>query len=79
MKNRFWTILSRIMKHEKTQGTLYKASQGFLTYCANDLNIYFAPKRSIETNISENSCFHDERIFGPFSLVLSSVTNLNDL
>ena len=31
------------------------------------MNLYLAPKRSIETNISNNSCFHDERSFWPFS------------
>ena len=32
-------------------------------FCANDMNIYLAPKRSFESNISKNICFHDERCF----------------
>ena len=37
----------------------------FDIYCAKDMNIYLAPKRSIETNFSRNSGFHDERSFWP--------------
>ena len=37
----------------------------FDIFCANDLNIYLAPKRSTETNISKNSSFHNERSFWP--------------
>ena len=40
------------------------------------MHIYLEPKRSIETNISRNSSFHDERSFWHNFLVLSSVTNL---
>ena len=29
------------------------------------MNIYLGPTRWIETNISKNSCFHDERSFWP--------------
>ena len=29
------------------------------------MNLYVAPKTSIETNISKNSCFHNERSFWP--------------
>ena len=29
------------------------------------MNIYLGPKRSIWTNLSKNSCFHDERSFWP--------------
>ena len=29
------------------------------------MNICLGPKRSIETNISRKSCFHDERSFWP--------------
>ena len=37
----------------------------FDNYGANDMNIYLAPKRSFETNIWKDSCFHDETSFWP--------------
>ena len=40
-----------------------RAHTVFRHFCANDMNIYVAPKSSFETNISKNSCFHDERSF----------------
>ena len=44
------------------------------------MNLYLAPKRSIETNISKNSCFHDERSFWPvFPCILECVNSQGTL
>ena len=64
VKKRFWPIFSRNIPHDKCRGTFYKGPQVVLTIsCANDMNIYLAPKRSTETNISKYRCFHIERYF----------------
>ena len=38
---------------------------GFENCFANANNISVGPKRSIETDISKNSCFHDDKRFWP--------------
>ena len=40
--------------------------------------IFLGAKWSIGTNISQNISFHDDKNFGPFFLVLSSVTYLKE-
>ena len=66
VKKGFWLISSRIIEHEKRQGTIYKRPPGiFDNYCTNDNNISMGPKRSTETNISKNSSFHDDKSFWP--------------
>ena len=46
----------------------------FEIFCANDMNIYLAPRRSTETNISKNSCFRNERRFWPiFPCIIACV------
>ena len=50
----------------------------FDKYCVNGKYISLGPKRSIQTNISKQSCFHNANSFGRFFLVLSSVTHLTE-
>ena len=50
----------------------------FDRYCTIDSYISLGPKRSIETNISKQGCFHNANSFGRFFLVLSSVTHLTE-
>ena len=38
----------------------------FDKYVAKDRISSMGPKRSIETNFSKNSCFHDDKSFWPF-------------
>ena len=44
-----------------------RAHKVICIFCANDMNFYLAPKRSFETNIPKNTCFHDETSFWPIS------------
>ena len=38
----------------------------FAKYCANDKMISLGPRKSIETYISKNNSFHDEKRLQPF-------------
>ena len=44
---------------------LYGSTRFFDIFCAIDMIIYLAPKRSTETNISKISSFHNERRLWP--------------
>ena len=48
----------------------------FDNFCENETIVSLGPKRSIGRNISKNNCFHGDKKFGAFFLVLSSVTTL---
>ena len=50
----------------------------FDIYCPNPMNIYLGTKRSIGTNISKTAVFTMKEVFGPFFLVILSVTNLKE-
>ena len=64
VKKRLWLIFSRDIEHDKCQGTVYKGSQGSLAFlCKRNEPLYLARRRSFETNISKNSCFHKEGSF----------------
>ena len=79
MKKSLWPNLSGYLQHEKRQGTLYNGPQGFLVFfCANDKIFSLGPERSTESNISKNSCFHDDNFFGPLFFRYSSVTNIGE-
>ena len=55
--------------YEKHQGSNFKGSQGFLdNYCPTDNINSLGSKRSIETNISKNRCFHGDKRFWPIFL-----------
>ena len=45
----------------------------FDIFCAIDMNIHLAPKRSFETNISKNSSFHNEGSFWPTFLCIIEI------
>ena len=64
---RVWPTWSNIM-----QGS----TKFFDNHCASYNIIFLVPKMSIETNISKNAVFTRTKVFGPFFVVLSSVTNL---
>ena len=46
--------------------------------CANDKIISLGYKRSIETNVSKKAVFTMLKVFGPFFLVLLSVTKFKE-
>ena len=66
MKKRLWSFFSRFIEHKKMSRNNFKRPQGLVLYfCANDKIIYLGPKRSIETNISNFSCFHNDNGYRP--------------
>ena len=60
------------MEWEKPLGTVCQGPQGILTNIVQMMKINtLGPKRSIETNISKNSCFPDDKSFWPiFSRII---------
>ena len=58
----FLIVLSNMTNVKRQFIRFHKVFQHF---CANDKNISLWPKRSIETNLSKNSCFHDDKWFWP--------------
>ena len=76
MKLLFWPIFFRISDHGKCQGTDYKVPEGLLTNIVQVLGfISIGPKRSLETNISQNGYLPGEKRFWPtFSRIIDGDT-----
>ena len=66
VKSSFWPILYRFIEHEIVMQHTIRVQRYFDKKFANDKIFPLGPKESIETNNSKNSCFHDEKSFGPF-------------
>ena len=67
MKKTIWPFFFLYHWTRQKSGNNLKGSIWFSeNCCAIDKIIFLGPNRSIETNISKNSCFHDDERFWPF-------------
>ena len=53
------------IQYEKPQGTFHTLTMFSGNYCGSKIINSLGPKKSIETNISKNSCFHDDKSLWP--------------
>ena len=77
-KNTLAYFFSYYRTWKKSRGILEGSTMYFDKNCAIVNIISSGPKRSIETNISTNSRFHNYKRFSPFLLVLPSVTKVTE-
>ena len=79
MKKNFGLIFSPDIEHDKCQGTVYKGSQGFLTFFVQLIWTYiWHLKGRLKQTFQKTAVFTMKEVFGPFLFVLSSVTNLKE-
>ena len=70
---------SRIIEHHKCQGTFHKGPQGFLTFFEQMIrSLYWDLRGRSKRRVKKRAVFTMTKDFGPFFLVLSSVTNLRE-
>ena len=60
---RFRSIVSRIIEHDKGQGTIYKGTQGSFTNIVHMITSFWGPKRLIKANFPKKCCFHNDKSF----------------
>ena len=56
---------SIIIEYERPQKTIHKLTTFSGNYCGSKRINSLGPKKSIETNISKNGCFHDDKSLWP--------------
>ena len=79
VKKKIWPIFSRDIEHAKFQGTVHKGPQGILTIIVQILWTFICDLRGRwNQTFQKTAVFTMKEVFGTFSLVLSSVTNLKE-
>ena len=80
MENRFWTTFYRNIDYDNCQGTIYRGPQGILTIIVQIIwTIIWDQSGRYKQTFQKTAVFTMKEVFGPFILVLSSVTNLKGL
>ena len=62
---KFWPLFCRIFECDKLQGTKCKDPKGIPAITVQDIRLLSGPQRSLQTNISSQSCFHRDKEFWP--------------
>ena len=76
MKNNFGLFFSPDIEHDKCQGTVFNGSQGFLTFFLQMIWTFIWHLRGrLKQTFRKTAVFTMKEVFGPFFLVISSVTN----
>ena len=79
MKKNFGLFFSRDIEHDKCQVAVYKGSQGILTIFVQLIWTYiWHIKDRLKQTFQKTAVFTMKEVFGPFSFVLSRVTNLKE-
>ena len=78
-RNNFGLFFSRDIEHAKFQGTVDKGSQGVLTFILQRVSTFIWHLRGrLKQTFRKTAVFTMKEVFGPFFLVISSVTNLKE-
>ena len=79
VKKNFGLFFSRDIEHAKSQGTVYRGSQGVLTFISQMICTFICHLRGrLKQTFRKTAVFTMKEDFGPFFRVISSVTNLKE-
>ena len=79
MKKRFWPFSSPIIEFNKPQVTVYKGLESLSTVILQVISLFLWDLRGrLKQTFQKTSVLSGKNVFGPFLLVLSSVTNLQE-
>ena len=80
MEKSFWPTFHRNIDYDNCQGTIYRGPQGILTTIVQIIwTIIWDQSGRYKQTFQKTAFFTMKEFFGPFFLVLSSVTNLKGL